>query len=158
MQDSIVDNNITHKPGKTLIVRYINEFTINDFKGLVTKTPIINKIQFIVFDSIDNSVNAFNILKQKYELMVKFAYYRLFFTMTGVDENDELCSVQQKHIKWITDNCNANVLDYKQYIKKGQFIGCGNITIDTKEVMDKFLNKEELKSYSFDKYTGMFYS
>ena len=52
------------------------------------------------------------------------------FTMTGVDENDELCSVQQKHIKWITDNCNANVLDYKQYIKKGQFIGCGNITID----------------------------
>ena len=49
------------------------------------------------------------------------------------------------------------VLYYKQYMKDNKFIGCGDFTIDTKESMDKLLNKDEFKNYTIDTLSGTYY-
>jgi len=53
-------------------------------------------------------------------------------------------------------------LYYKLYKKdKDSYLGCGDLTIDTKDGMDKLLQSESLKEYTLtvDKtdYTGQFY-
>ena len=77
--------------------------------------------------------------------------------MTGIEDNDNYNDIKEQHVQWLTSNSGADILYYKQYRKAGKFIGCGDFTIDTKESMDKLLNKDEFKVFSFSKYTGINY-
>lgn len=155
------DNNIQakkmiRKAGKTLVVNSETDIQTNDFTGLVSSVKSSTNSHFLVFDTIENSKVAFKILKTLNH-KVRFAYYRLFFTMTGLDENASYNDLKEQHIQWITTNSDAQVLYYKQYRNGGKFLGCGDFTIDTKESMDKLLYTETLKNYSFDKYSGVNY-
>ena len=149
--------NVVHKPGRTLLVKTTNPIQ-ETFVGQVNSVNTTNGSQFIIFDTVENSTNALNVIKQKYDVSVKFAHYRIFFIMNGLDETSDYNTLKKQHIDWITTNSGANVLYYKQYLKNNKYIGCGDFTIDTKESMDKLLNKDDgLKQFTLDKYTGTYY-
>jgi len=158
MQNTNVLNNkkMIRKPGRTLVVKSEQPISTEEFTGLLNTVQTNNGSQFFVFDTIDNSKAAFKILKDANN-KVRFAHYRLFFTMTGLDDNVNYNDLKDQHTKWIVDNSEADVLYYKQYRKGNKYLGCGDFTIDTKESMDKLLDKEGLKNYTCDKYTGTYY-
>ena len=150
------DNNMIRKASRTLVVKSEDNISTDGLTGLIKNTKTPNNSHFFVFDTIENSKEAFKILKSTNH-MVRFAYYRIFFTMNGLDENASYNDLKDQHVQWITSNSDAQVLYYKQYRNGGKFLGCGDFTIDTKESMDKLLDKETLKNYSFDKYSGINY-
>jgi len=149
-------NKMIRKPGRTLVVKTDQPISCEGFTGLINSVQTNKGSQFFIFDTIDNSKIAFKLLKDV-NARVRFAHYRLFFTMSGVDDNESYNDIKTQHINWIVSNSGADVLYYKQYRKGGKFLGCGDFTIDTKESMDKLLDKEGLKNYTIDKYTGVFY-
>jgi len=145
-----------HKPSRTLVINSESDITTKEFVGLISYIKSNNNSHFLVFDNTDNSKDAFSILKNLNQ-RVRFAYYRIFFTMTGIDNNESYNDIKEQHIQWITSNSNAQVLYYKQYRNGGKYLGCGDFTVDTKESMDKLLDKDTLKNYKFEKYSGINY-
>lgn len=154
--NKVLNKKMIRKPGRTLVVKSEQPISTEGFTGLLNTVQTTNGSQFFVFDTVDNSKEAFKLLRDDNN-KVRFAHYRLFFTMTGLDDNVNYNDLKDQHIKWIVDNSAADVLYYKQYRKGGKYIGCGDFTIDTKESMDKLLDKEGLKNYTCDKYTGTYY-
>lgn len=154
--NKVLNKKMIRKPGRTLVVKSEQQISTEGFTGLVNTVQINNDSQFFVFDTVDNSKTAFKFLKDA-NYKVRFAHYRLFFTMTGLEDSVDYNELKTQHIKWIIDNSEADVLYYKQYRKGGKYLGCGDFTIDTKESMDKLLDKEGLKNYTCDKYTGTYY-
>jgi len=154
-KDNRDNKKIVHKAGRTILIKTNDTIPTETLKGLVNSTQTNNGNTFLVFDTIDNSQVAFKLLKQKYK--AKFAHYRVFFTMSGLEESDDYNELKKNHINWITTNANAEVLYYKQYKKNNQYLGCGDFTIDTKESFDILLNRDEHKTYSFNNYSGTYY-
>jgi hypothetical protein len=166
MTDNLIENNdngmkrkkIIRKAGRTIVLRTDLEFTPpENLTGIINHITVNNGKHFLVFDNIDNSKDAFKILKSNQNYSVRFAYYKLFFKMNGLDEKTDYSIIKKLHTDWIAENSEGNVLYYKQYKKDGKMLGCGDFTIDTKESMDKLLNKDKLKTYSFDIYSGTNY-
>jgi hypothetical protein len=154
--NKVLNKKMIRKPGRTLVVKSEQPISTEGFTGLLNNVQTNNGSQFFVFDTVDNSKSAFKMLRDANH-KVRFAHYRLFFTMTGLDDNVNYNDLKDQHIKWIVDNSAADVLYYKQYRKGGKYLGCGDFTIDTKASMDKLLDKEGLKNYTCDKYTGTYY-
>ena len=89
--------------------------------------------------------------------MVKFAHYRVFFTMENLKDETDYNSVKDRHVKFVTDNTGSEVLYYKLYRNKS-YLGCGDLTIDTKEALDKLLSQDQHKEFDLgDGNTGVFY-
>jgi hypothetical protein len=147
---------VIRKPGRTLVVKSEQSISTEGMTGLQNSVQTTSGSQFFIFDNVDNSKTAFKLIKDM-NLQVRFAHYRIFFTMTGFDDTVNYNDIKTQHTQWITENSNASVLYYKQYRKNDKFLGCGDFTIDTKESMDKLLDKEGLKNYAFDKFTGTYY-
>ena len=148
---------IIRKTGRTIIVRTENDFTPTNLVGLVNYNKVDNEKYFLLFDTLTNSNSAYKILKNDLNLSVRYAYYRIFFKMSGIEETTDYTQIKNVHTNWIYTNSGGTVLYYKQYKKDGKFIGCGDFSVDTKESMDKLLNKDELKTFSFDTFTGTYY-
>ena len=154
------------KSGKTLLAKAHEGSTIEDswlegLAGMKSMSKTEKGAIFFSFDTKDNALAALKHLRQTHEkdLMVKFAHYRLFFTINGLTDESDYNEVKEKHIKWVEENTDASVLYYKLYRNKS-YLNCGDFTIDTKEALDKLLSTEEggLKEYSFgDEYNGKFY-
>ena len=145
------------KAGRTLLIKS-NEPVSEPFPGKISSLQTNNGLQFEVFDTVENAINAYKIIKENYDLQIKYAHYRIFFTINGLDENTDYNTIKKQHCDWLILNCDANVLYYKLYLKNNKYIGCGEFTIDTKESMDKLLDKDgELKKYTMDKYSGSYY-
>jgi len=156
MQNNNLKKNTIRKPGRTLVVKSDDTIDTTNLNGLQNSVNTTKGTQFLVFDTVDNSKDAFKLLKDL-NLKVRFAHYRIFFTMVGVEDSVSYNDLKTKHIDWIVQNSAASVLYYKQYRKGGKFLGCGDFTIDTKESMDKLLDKDTLKNYTLEKYNGTFY-
>lgn len=148
---------IIRKSGRTLVLRATEELSTEGLAGLLQHNNLQNGKHFLVFDTIENSKNAFKLLKTNLKISVRFAYYRVFFTMNGIDSNSEYYLLKKQHTEWIAQNSGAEVLYYKQYMKDNKFIGCGDFTVDTKESMDKLLDKEGLKNYTIETLSGTYY-
>lgn len=158
MKNTVKDftNKAIRKPSRTLVVNFDQPIITEGFIGLLNITQTNNGSQFLVFDNIENSKIVFDSLSDA-NFKVRFAHYRIFFTMLGIEDTSDYNDIKDLHIKWITENSDANVLYYKQYKKEGIFSGCGDFTIDTKESMDKLLDKDSLKNYNLGKYHGIYY-
>jgi hypothetical protein len=144
------------KPGRTLVIKTDQDVQTSNMVGLTSHAKSSNGSQFFVFDTVNNAKTAFKSLKEA-NFRVRFAHYRIFFTMTGIDDSVNYNDLKEQHVKWINQNSGADVIYYKQYRKENKFLGCGDFTIDTKECMDKLLEKDGLKNYSFGKFSGTFY-
>ena len=153
-------NNIKNhnkKAGRTIIVRTLEDFSTDNIEGVLQINSVRDNKYFIVFDTIQNAKNAFKLLKSNPNISVRFAYYRIFFTMEGINKDLDYSNLKKLHTEWLSSNSLGEVLYYKQYMKDNLFLGCGDFTVDTKESMDKLLNKDELKTYSFDGLSGTYY-
>ena len=148
---------VIRKAGRTIIVRSNESVSTENLTGLLENINLQNGKHFLVFDTIDNSKSAFKMLRNNVNLSVRFAYYRVFFTMNGINTDSDYSNLKKQHIDWLTQNSGAQVLYYKQYMKDNKYLGCGDFTVDTKESMDKLLDKDGLKTYSFDSYSGTYY-
>ena len=147
---------IVRKTGKTLLINTETEVSTEGLNGLQDNIFTNKGTQFLIFDTVENSLDAFKHFRQNNN-KVKFAHYKLFFTMSGLEDDTDYNVIKKMHIDWVQEKVGTDVLYYKQYKKNGKYLGCGDLTIDTKEAMDKLLNKDEMKTYEFDKYAGTYY-
>lgn len=136
------------KPGRTLLVQKTSDsFDSSILEGLegLTANHHTEKSNsyFLTFETLAHSMSAIRDLNEDNSdsLRVKFAHYRVFFTLQGLDENSDYTQVKTLHTDYIS-NLGGSVLFYKLYRKQGSFLGCGELTIDTKETLDLLVDKE----------------
>ena len=136
----------------------------NNFKNLEgLQTVFKNKLGdsiFLVFDNVKNAVKGLKEVKYKYgvshNLRVKFSYYKLFFKLNGLSNDDDYNTVKKGLLDMVEDK--ASVLYCKLYCKDKKYLGCGDLTVDTLEGLNNLLSQENgLKEFTFDKYSGVFY-
>lgn len=153
------------KAGRTLLVKSTNNSVINstvfsNFEGLVSKseTKLSNSI-FLTFDTIDNAINSYRNLCTDHTIYrVKFSYYRIFFTIEGLDDSTEYANVKKEMCEYIGKQTISSVLYCKFYRKNDKFIGCGDLTLDTFEGMNSLIAKDDDKNeYSFGSFKGKFF-
>ena len=147
------ERSYVRKAGRTLLVKVLNSnFSLPQLDGLQSEY-FTDKSQsyFLVFDDVNNSLNALKMLKKTHEsdVRVKFAYYRVFFTMNDLTNEQEYNTVKNQHKELIESN-NGSVLYYKLYRKNNEYIGCGDLTLDTKESFDLLMSEDSLKKFNLE--------
>ena len=153
------------KAGKTLLLKAkdgsnISENWFKSLEGLVShnKTEKTGSY-FLTFSDTEKSLDALKHFRKEHDndIMVKFAHYRVFFTMDGLNESIDYNTVKQKHVDFVSEHTGSEVLYYKLYRNKS-YIGCGDLTIDTKEALDKLLSSDHNKQFDLgDGHVGTFY-
>ena len=155
------------KAGKTLLIKAkdgtkVNTDWFSSLDGLakdgVAQTAKTGSY-FLTFNEVGKSLDALKHLRKEHDqdLMVKFAHYRVFFTMDGLDDETDYNTVKELHTKFVQENTDSEVLYYKLYRNKN-YLGCGDLTIDTKDALDKLLSKEEHKEFDLGNgHVGVFY-
>jgi len=136
------------KPGRTLLVQKTsNSFDSSVLEGLegLTSNHHTEKSNsyFLTFETLPHAMSAIRDLKadNSDSLRVKFAHYRVFFTLQGLTDSSDYSQVKNSHTEYIT-NLGGSVLFYKLYRKQGSFLGCGELTIDTKDTLDLLVDRE----------------
>ncbi len=155
----------TRKAGKTLLLKEkdgssIDESWFTKLDGLTShyKTEKTGSY-FLTFDDTDKSLEALKTIRKDHDtdVMVKFAHYKVFFTMEGLQDETDYNTVKEKHVQFVQNKTDSEVLYYKLYRKKN-YLGCGDLTIDTKEALDKLLSKDQNKEFDLGEgQTGVFY-
>ena len=154
------------KGGRTILVKPIDDNILEDtlfdnLDGLKNKAEIkSSKSIFLTFDTLANSTLALEKLKEKSnnKFLVKYSYYRIFFTMNGLNDATDYKEIKQKFVEYINSKVDANIVYCKFYRKNDKYLGCGNFTLDTIDSMKTLLLKDGgLKNFSFDGLTGTFY-
>jgi len=156
--------NTVRKAGRTLLIKTVSDFDEKQFNDLEGVQSIFkNKLgdsMFLVFDTVKNAVKGFKDVKAKYgkshNLRVKFSYYKLFFKLSGLSDEDDYNTVKKGLLDVVGDN--ASVLYCKLYCKDKKYLGCGDMTVDTLDGLNNLLSQEKgFKEFTFDKYNGVFY-
>jgi hypothetical protein len=149
------------KAGRTLLVNNLktefNDNSFSDLKGLENK--VITKSSqsaFLTFDTIDNAVSAFRNLRSQHDsLKVKFSYYRVFFKLSGMTDDMDYNTIKTSLSKVVEDTSKTNVLYCKFYKKDNKFLGCGDLTLDTMDGMNRLTGVKD--GITFGVHTGNFY-
>jgi hypothetical protein len=149
------------KPGRTLLVKSKDESNVSssafdNLVGLLTKVVTkTGNAYFLNFDNIENSTRALLSLTDTYN--VKYSYYRVFFTLSNMDNTFDFNSFKTKLSDFV-EKKNGVVLYTKVYRKDTKNLNCGYITVDTIDTMNLLLNKEGgCKEFTIDNMTGTFY-
>jgi len=152
------------KPGRTLLVSssmnaQLNESSLKNLSGLTSSFSTKNGSYFLTFDTIDNSLENYRKLRtDQPNLKVKFSRYQIYFKINGLTEKSDYTAVKQELSAFVESKSGGNVLYFKLYRKGDKFLGCGDLTVDTKDAMDKLLDKDgELKNYTVGSYNGTFF-
>jgi hypothetical protein len=156
---------VNHKPGRTLLIKPNTSIDLNcidTFDGFQTKhfTEKSNSY-FVTFATPEQSNSALNQLKSQFGngVNIKYAHYRVYFTMIGLQNESDYGAVKAAHTGLVTSLAKCNVLYYRLYRKNNGYIGCGDMTVDTKEGFDALMNQEVLKNYTVESLslTGIHY-
>jgi hypothetical protein len=163
---SNTQNTTSKKYGRTLLLKPVNNFdlTNDDFVKLtgvvsnnMTKTT---GSYFLTFDTSANAQSAYNLVKSDYpNVLVKYSYYKVFFTINGLQDNADYNSVKDEFVKYLETTSGSSVLFFKLYKKGSSFIGCGDFTLDTLDGMNSLLNRDTgVKNFSLSSnLTGTFH-
>jgi hypothetical protein len=148
-------------PGRTLLVKSSSHVSYDDFEGILNKaeTKSTNSV-FLTFDTKENSSKAYNMLlsMESEGVRVKYSYYRVFFTMSGLTDTSDYNMVKKDLTEHVESKSGSSVLYCKLYRKNSSYIGCGDFTIDTLEGMNKLLSKDNgNKDYTLGTLSGTFY-
>lgn len=138
------------KPGRTLLVQQTSDSfdstVLQNLEGLTSSyhTERSNSY-FLTFESLPHSLSVYRDLRANHSetVRVKFAHYRVFFTLQGLQQDTDYSNVKTAHTSYINDNLNGNVLYYKLYRKEGSYLDCGELTLDTKESLDLLVSADE---------------
>ena len=153
------------KAGKTLLLKAkdgsnISEKWFKSLEGLVShnKTERTGSY-FLTFSDTEKSLDALKHFRKEHDndIMVKFAHYRVFFTMENLKDETDYHEIKDRHVKFVQDNTDSEVLYYKLYRNKS-YLGCGDLTIDTKDALDKLLSQDQNKEFDLGSgNSGVFY-
>ena len=165
-QNNTSEKNVVRKHGKTLILKGNKDFDLStlpfsDYEGLEERNESRSGCVFLVFDTVEHAATVWKNLKENHseDVLSKFAHYKLFFKISNLEDSSDYNDVKERLSSWINQNTGATVLYFKLYRKNNQYLGCGDLTLDTKEGMDALLDKDKFKEFSVDdtEYTGTFY-
>jgi hypothetical protein len=153
------------RPGRTILLKAtsntpIDQSIFTTLDGLQSNFETKNSNSyFLTFDSVENAENAFNNLSSTADnYNVKYSYYRIFFTIEGLTDSSNYDEVKQQMIDYILSKTSSSVLYCKFYRKDKNYLGCGDLTIDTMEGMNLLLAKENNnKDFAFGDLSGTFY-
>jgi hypothetical protein len=144
----------TRRPGRTLLVKptsSIDVSVLDTLEGCMSKhlTEKSNSY-FLTFATADQSLSALKQLKKQFgtSVRVKFAHYRVYFTLSGLVDTTDYGEVKKTHTLFVTQGDKCNVLYYRLYRKDNHYLGCGDLTVDTKEGFDQMMNTESLKDFT----------
>ena len=157
MTESKPKKSFVRKAGRTLLVKVLNgEFDVEsmNFDGLTNQhfTEKSNSY-FLTFDTVPHSLNALRQIRKTYDatcVRVKVAHYRVFFTLENLEESMDYNTVKTQHRDMVQSQGNCSVLFYKLYRKDNKYLGCGDMTLDTKEGLDLLMSSEGLKTFSLE--------
>ncbi len=142
------------KAGRTLLVKPTsNTFDKSIFETFTghqsTHHTEKSNSYFVTYSTPQEALGALKSIKSKCsDVRVKFSHYRIFFKTEGLTDKSDYNNVKNAHTKLATEN-GCNVLYYRLYRKDNKFIGCGDMTIDTKEAFDKLVSEDGLKNFTF---------
>jgi hypothetical protein len=158
---------VVRRPGRTLLVKPATQgvtfqnavFEASRLTGLQSRTESsASSSLFLTFDTVENAKNAFSSLRNERDYRVKFSYYRVFFTITGLTDTSDYNEVKKTLVTHVETNSHASVLYFKLYRKDNKYIGCGDFTMDTMEGMNALLAKDSnFKTFTLGSLTGTFY-
>jgi hypothetical protein len=151
------------KSGRTLLVKTADN-TFDDkllasFNGLVNKSESkASNSYFLTFDTVTNAESAYNKLRTTTDYRVKYSYYRVFFTMSGLTDTTDYNTTKTELMSHVTKQSSANVLYCKFYRKDNKYLGCGDLTVDTLESLNALLSKDNgSNEYTLGNLSGSFY-
>jgi hypothetical protein len=149
-------NSFVRKGGRTLLVKVLHgDFNVEsmNLEGIVNKhfTEKSNS-HFLTFNDASLSLKAINVISNKYDssVRVKIAHYRVFFTLENLEESMDYNTIKTQHSDMVESKGNCSVLFYKLYRKNNKYLGCGDMTLDTKEGLDILMSIEGLKTFSLE--------
>ena len=151
------------KSGRTLVLKLKDEGVdvknLTGFTGLKDSATTQNNAVFLTFDTKDNALEALKQVKKNFkeEVNVKFAHYKVFFKMEGLVNTTDYYTIKKDHTEWVEKNSGGEVLYYKLYRKDNKYLGCGDLTVDTKDSIDALLSEDRHKNYTLGSLTGTFY-
>tara|TARA_A100001011_G_scaffold367992_1_gene421853 strand:- start:11 stop:595 length:585 start_codon:yes stop_codon:yes gene_type:complete len=142
------------KVGRTLLVKPQNgKFNTKELKNLPkvksSFTSEKTNSYFLTFEDKESSKSAYDTLMKDDNCKVKYALYRLFFKLDGLVQNQSVDynSVKEAHKKLVSLH-DGDVLYYKLYRRNDKYLGCGELTVDTKKSFDKLLDSDDgLKTF-----------
>ncbi len=161
-QENKKQNRPRTKAGRTLLVKPSNgSFDASVFEGLVGLTSKHHtdksNSHFLTFSTPQEALGALKKLKSP-TIRVKFAHYRIFFKIEGLTESSDYNTVKTAHTEMVNKLGGPDsVLYYRLYRKDNKFIGCGDMTVDTKDVFDKLLSADNLKNFKGEGFSGTHY-
>lgn len=148
------------KAGRTLLVKpsspNFSASIFDELTGLTSKHHIVKSdSHFLIFSTASDALQALKKLKGTKNARVKFAQYRIFFKMEGLVDTTDYNAVKTAHTE-LVKSIGGDVLYYRLYRKDNKFIGCGDMTIDTKDAFDKLIGSEEnnLKQFKLNNVSG----
>lgn len=149
------------KSGRTLLVTVAEsslplEHT-NSLTGLVNKVVTkTGKSMFLIFDTIENAISGFRKLRiLGTDYRVKFSYYRVFFKLSNLTDTTDYNTIKTQLSDAVEAESNSSVLYCKFYMKDNKYMGCGDLTLDSMEGMNKLVALKE--GLTFDSHVGNFY-
>jgi hypothetical protein len=148
--------NFIRKAGRTLLVRTDDDFDPSGYTGVQSHHQSEKNghtSYFLTFDNTDHSLEALRSIRKQYDqnVRVKFAYYKIYFRMEGLDESSSYEDVKTQHRDFVHTNTSGNVLYYRLYRKNDQFMGSGEMTLDTKQGFDELVSSNSNhKQYSLE--------
>ena len=145
------------EPGRTILISpsdksSLTSSSFKDLKGLDETFQIPNKKSFfLIFKEIKDSEAAYKTIMEKNPDLsptknIKYATYKSFFKISGLQDDSDYGEVKGDHSKLIMKATGSSVLYYKLYRKDGHYVGCGDLTLDTKVGLDKLLHEESIKN------------
>jgi hypothetical protein len=137
------------RPGRTLVINNPDkEYSLEGYDGIQSTFQTEKGAHFVIFDSVENSENALNDLKES-GVRVKFSYYKLFVKTSDLNIEsltyDELKEKINKKLKEIDPN--MNILYFKLYKRQNKLSGSGDLVLDLKEHLDALV---ELKTVDLE--------
>jgi len=166
-EDAVVENKgmsgdekKEEQPGRTLLISppdksSLTLSSLKDTKGLDESFQIPNKKSFfLIFKEIKDSEAAYkSIIQNNPDLSpsknIKYATYKSFFKINGLEDDSDYGAIKADHSKLVSKATDASVLYYKLYRKDNKFVGCGDLTLDTKAGLDKLLHEDAIKNVTF---------
>lgn len=153
------------KAGRTLLIKSTNGSSIDNnlfdsMDGLLNKVETKNSNSyFLTFDTVANALKTFHKIKAESDkYYVKFSYYKVFFTIDGLNDTIDYNQVKQELTDFVNQQSPSSVLYCKFYRKGNKYLGYGDLTVDTVDVMNSLISKTNgNKEFTFGSYKGSFY-
>jgi hypothetical protein len=155
---------VIRKVSRTLLVSpkegsSVNESTFKNWTGLTSTHTTKSNAIFLAFDTLDNAQDGFKKIRQDFaDVRVKYSNYKVFFRISGLTKTTDYQAAKHDLSEEVTKKTGGNVLYLKFYRKDDDFIGTGDLTVDTIDSMNMMVSQDSpLNKFTIGALSGTFY-